>query len=77
VDQLTRRILDMFNDLQQETLDLHSLFEAGGNDPEAREAVFDCVERLGRDGLLDEKGNDFYSLSSKGKEALRHDKLRT
>jgi hypothetical protein len=74
VDHLTRRILSMFDELQQQTLDLHVLFEAGGNEPKAREAVFDTVERLVREGLLDEKGNDFYSLSPRGKEALRHGK---
>lgn len=50
-------------------LDLHELFEAGGNDPEARTAVFDIVERLVREGLLNEEGNDFYSLTEKGKQA--------
>ena len=61
----------MYDELQQENLDLHTLFEAGGNDPKAREAVFDAVERLVREGLLDEKGNDFYALSVKGKKALQ------
>jgi predicted transcriptional regulator len=46
------------------------LFEAGGNDPEARTAVFDLVERLVKDGLLEERGNDFYALSEAGKVAL-------
>ena len=61
----------MFQTLGKERLDLHELFEAGGNDPEARTAVFDCVERLASEGLLEELGNDFYALTKKGREAIR------
>jgi hypothetical protein len=68
VDELTRKVLGSFAHWRKETLDLHELFEAGGNDPEARTAVFDIVERLVKEGLLAEEGNDFYSLTQKGKE---------
>jgi hypothetical protein len=61
----------MFRALEKQSLDLHELFEAGGNDPEVRTAVFDAVEQLVRDGLMEEEGNDFYSLTEKGKEAAR------
>ena len=71
VDALTRTILRMFGEMQKDTLDLHSLFEAGGNDPDLRERVFDRVEALVRKGLLEERGNDFYALSAKGREALQ------
>jgi hypothetical protein len=71
VDELTRKVLGSFAHWRKETLDLHELFEAGGNDPEARTAVFDIVERLVAEGLLAEEGNDFYSLTQKGKEAIR------
>jgi hypothetical protein len=57
----------MFRSLGRDNLDLHSLFEAGGNDPQKRTLVFDTVERLVADGLLEELGNDFYSLTEKGK----------
>ncbi len=57
----------MFQTLGKESLDLHELFEAGGNDPERRTAVFDSVERMVNEGLLEELGNDFYSLTEKGK----------
>ena len=57
----------------KDSLDLHELFEAGGNDPEARTAVFDIVERLVKEGLLAEEGNDFYSLTEKGKSKLAAD----
>ena len=48
-------------------LDLHVLFEAGGNDPDARTAVLDTVEHLVKDGLLEERGNDFYALTREGR----------
>jgi predicted transcriptional regulator len=32
--------------------------------------VFDVVEQLVKDGLLQEEGNDFYSLTEKGKNAV-------
>ena len=69
MDLLTRKVLRSFAVWGKDTLDLHELFEAGGNDPEARTAVFDIVERLVSEGLLIEQGNDFYSLSDKGKVA--------
>jgi len=61
----------MFRTFGKESLDLHSLFEAGGNDPEKRTAVFDSVERMVAEGLLEELGNDFYSLTEKGKAAAK------
>ena len=74
MDKLTIRVLRSFELWKKDSLDLHTLFEAGGNDPEARTAVFDTVERLVREGLLEEQGNDFYSLTTKGKEALKRSK---
>ena len=69
VDELAKKVLRSFAVWKKETLDLHELFEAGGNDPEARTAVFDIVERFVKEGLLSEEGNDFYSLTEKGKAA--------
>ena len=71
MDALTQKVLAMFEQWGKETLDLHELFEAGGNDPEARTAVFDTVERLVREGILEERGNDFYTLTEEGKRATR------
>lgn len=68
MDQLTKDVLRSFAVWGKDSLDLHELFEAGGNDPEARTAVFDIVERLVREGVLREEGNDFYSLTAKGKQ---------
>ena len=73
MDALAQKVLDMFGYLKKETLDLHELFEAGGNDPDARTAVFDTVERLVKGGLLEERGNDFYALTAEGKRAAREE----
>ena len=67
MDELTKEVLRSFAVWGKDSLDLHELFEAGGNEPEARTAVFDIVERLVREGILNEEGNDFYSLTEKGK----------
>ncbi|MBV9211260.1 MAG: hypothetical protein JOZ52_11550 [Acidobacteria bacterium] len=72
---MAQNVLGMFERFGKETLDLHELFEAGGNDPEARTAVFDTVERLIKEGLLEERGNDFYALTESGKLAAR-DKIQ-
>ncbi|MFN2512895.1 MAG: hypothetical protein ABR568_15915 [Pyrinomonadaceae bacterium] len=69
MDELTKEVLGSFAAWKKESLDLHTLFEAGGNDPEARTRVFDIVERLVKEGLLEELGNDFYSLTEKGRQA--------
>lgn len=71
MDELTQRVLRSFAHWGKERLDLHTLFEAGGNDPDARTKVFDIVETLVKTGMLKEEGNDFYSLTEKGKEAAR------
>jgi hypothetical protein len=71
MDALTQKVLGMFEHWRKETLDLHELFEAGGNDADARLGVFDTVERLVRDGLMEERGNDFYALTEAGKKAAR------
>ncbi len=68
MNDIDLRVLRSFGQWGKEKLDLHPLFEIGENDPEARTAVFDAVERLVTEGLLQEEGNDFYSLTEKGKE---------
>ena len=69
--EIKQRVLCMFEQMGKETLDLHELFEAGGNDMDARKEVFFTVERLVEDGLLEERGNDFYALTAEGKRAAR------
>ena len=68
VNEIEKRVLKSFELWNREKLDLHTLFEAGENDPDARTAVFDAVERLVQQGLLQEEGNDFYSLTEAGKK---------
>jgi hypothetical protein len=64
MDELTRRVLAIFSELGDQPVDLHTLFEAGGNDPSERDRVVDVVERLVKDGLLEERGSDFYALTA-------------
>ncbi|MGI9167024.1 MAG: hypothetical protein ACR2G5_11695 [Pyrinomonadaceae bacterium] len=71
MDELTRKVLGSFALWKKDSLDLHTLFEAGGNDPDARTMVFDIVERLVKEGLLEELGNDFYSLTEQGRQAAQ------
>lgn len=70
MDETTRRVLNLFAEMNIDTLDLHTLFEAGGNDPQAREQVIDVVARMVREGLLSEQGSDFYKLTTKGRSAM-------
>ena len=70
MDELTSKVLNLFAQMNSDTLDLHTLFEAGGNDPEAREQVIDLVAKLVREGLLEERGSDFYAITSKGRAAI-------
>ena len=69
MDELTRRVLGMFDEMGRDALDLHELFEAGGNDADARRQVLYAVESLVDRGLLEERGNDFYALTTAGREA--------
>ena len=71
MNEIDKRVLRSFELWKREKLDLHTLFEAGENDPDARTAVFDSVERLAKEGFLQEEGNDFYSLTEKGRKAVK------
>jgi len=70
LDESKLRVLAMFDELGKQELDLHELFEAGGNDADARLTVFHDVEWLVAHGLLEERGNDFYARSDLGRRAL-------
>ena len=67
MNEIQKKVLASFAYWGKDKLDLHELFEAGGNDPAMRTEVFYAVEQLVADGLLLEEGNDFYSLTEKGK----------
>ena len=72
MDAIARRILTTFDQLERESLDLHTLFEfAGGNPAAEREAVLDTVNSLVRRGLLREAGgSDFYQRTEDGRLAV-------
>lgn len=72
MDELAHRVLKLFSEMGRDSLDLHGLFEAGGNDPKSRQRVLDVVTRLVDTGHLESKGSDFYSLTTKGQAALRN-----
>jgi hypothetical protein len=69
MDELKKRVLGMFEQMGKDVLDLHELFEAGGNDADARREVLYAVEGLVGAGFLEERGNDFYALTAEGKRA--------
>jgi hypothetical protein len=72
IDELTLQVLKVFGEMGSESLDLHTLFEAGGNDPQSRERVLDAVTRLVDTGLLEPRGSDLYLLTEKGRSALHN-----
>jgi hypothetical protein len=54
----------------KDRLDLHVLFEAGGNEPAERRGVLDAIDELRRASMLDACGSDFYTLTERGKGAI-------
>lgn len=72
MDATSQRILSTFDQLERESLDLHTLFEfAGGNQPEAHEAVLDAIAALVKQKLLREDvRSDFYRRTEDGRLAL-------
>jgi glutaredoxin len=72
MDDLSRCILQVFDELGRDTLDLHALREfAGGNDPARRDAVVGAVEMLERSGELEASGEaDFYRRTEQGRLAV-------
>jgi glutaredoxin len=71
MDPIQQRILATFDQLGRDSLDLHTLLEfVGGNPPEQREAVFDAVSALVRNGLLEDSGGDFYHRTEDGRIAV-------
>lgn len=71
MDAVARRILEAFDQLARERLDLHALLElAGGANPADREAVLDAVPQLVQEGKLRSAGGDFYARTEDGRIAL-------
>jgi hypothetical protein len=71
MDELTHRLLKLFIEMGSESLDLHTLFEAGGNDPESRKRVLDVLTGLVDTGFLESRGSDFYLLTDTGRKAIK------
>ena len=63
-------VLKIFGEMGKNELDLHVLFESAGNDPESRTLVLDAVEDLRKEGLIESRGGDFYSLTDRGKQEV-------
>src|ERR1700689_5828393 len=64
----SKKILSTFDQLEKDSLDLHTLFEfVGGNDPAERERILDSVQDLAQRGLLREESADFYSRTESGR----------
>jgi glutaredoxin len=72
MDPLPQRILATYDELERDSLDLHTLFElVGGNAPADREAVLDAVAELVRKGWLRSgDGGDFYKRTEEGRLAI-------
>ena len=70
MDELTHRVLELFAEMGADSLDLHTLFEAGGNDPASRQRVLDVVMHLVDAGYLEPQGGDFYARTDKDRRAL-------
>ena len=66
---LSLRVLRLFREMGEDQLDLHVLFEAGGNQPGERLLVLDALDELVQAGMLDARSGDFYALTEKGKRA--------
>jgi glutaredoxin len=68
---ISKKILSTFDQLDRDSLDLHTLFEfVGGNAPAEREAVLDAVADLAQRGLLREESADFYARTESGRLAV-------
>lgn len=69
MDATARRILELFDQLKRDSLDLHGFLEfVGGNPPAAREAVLDTVSEMVKKGLLREsQRSDFYERTEAGR----------
>jgi glutaredoxin len=66
---MARRILELFDQLERDSIDLHTLLEfVGGNPSAAREAVLDTVSEMVKQGLLRESArSDFYERTEDGR----------
>ena len=71
MDPTAQRVLSLYDQLERDSLDLHTMFEfVGGNDPKQREEVLDAVSELVKSQLLREGESDFYARTEDGRLAI-------
>jgi glutaredoxin len=71
MDPIAQRVLSLYDQLERDSLDLHTMFEfVGGNNPEQRAAVLDSVSELVKSRLLREGESDFYARTEDGRLAI-------
>jgi glutaredoxin len=72
MEAMERRILQLYDQLERDSLDLHTFLEfVGGNPPAQREAVLDTISNLVKNGLLREtERSDFYERTEDGRLAV-------
>jgi glutaredoxin len=71
MDPIAQRVLSLYDQLERDSLDLHTMFEfVGGNDPKQREAVLDAVSDLVKGKFLREGESDFYARTEDGRLAI-------
>jgi hypothetical protein len=67
---LSLRVLRLFEEMGNDRLDIHVLFEAAANELAARQGVLDAIDELTRAGMLGACGGDFYALTEIGKGSI-------
>lgn len=72
MDVTSRRILGLYDQLERDSLDLHTFLEfVAGNPPTERERVMDSVGALAKQRLLEaDGGSDFYRRTEDGRLAI-------
>ncbi|HKV29222.1 MAG TPA: glutaredoxin family protein [Candidatus Acidoferrales bacterium] len=72
MDEISRSILRVFDELGRDTLDLHAMMEiAGGSDPARRNNIPGAVELLVRSGALEPAGGgDVYRRNEQARLAV-------
>jgi glutaredoxin len=71
LDPIARRILELFDELGRDQLDVHAFSVlAGGSGPGALEPLLEAVDRLTERGWLRAHGSDVYSRTEDGRLEL-------
>lgn len=77
MNETERRFLKLFDDLDRDTLDLHTFFElVGDKTPANNQTVLATIENLVTKGWLDELGGDFYMRADAGRDELQKESAK-